>query len=90
MLTYELINYAKFFEECLYKTCLDYIDELVAVCEFRHIFGMLLDENGPLPMDREIAIFKRVESAIRMRHEKFRIKIICCGLKILGLDHLRQ
>lgn len=25
-----------------------------------------------------------------MRHSAFRIKIVCCGLKILGLDHLKQ
>lgn len=89
MLTYELINYHEFFESCLYRVCEDYIKELVCVCEYRHIFGMLLDENGPLSMEREMAIFKRVEQNIRKRYDRFRIKIICCGLKILGVDHLK-
>lgn len=51
MLTYELIHYADFFEQCMYRVCSDYIKELVCVVEFRHIFGMLFDDNGPLNME---------------------------------------
>jgi len=68
--------------------CKDYIDELVCVVEFRHIFGMLFDDNGPLTMEREMAIFHEVENNLRVRFPRFRIKIIACALKALGKDHL--
>jgi hypothetical protein len=32
---------------------------MVTFVEFRHIFGFLFDENGPLSLERELAIFKR-------------------------------
>jgi len=50
---------------------------------------MVFDENGPLSMEREMAIFHKVEDCLRVRYPMFRIKIISCALKILGVDHLK-
>jgi hypothetical protein len=35
---------------------------MVTVIEFKHIFGGLFDEDGPLSLEREIAIFNRVRA----------------------------
>jgi len=36
------------------------IKQCVTVIEWKHIFGMLFDENGALNLEREIAIFEKV------------------------------
>lgn len=51
---------------------------------------MIFDENGPLSMERELEIFKRVEDTIKVRYPKFRIRIIACSLKALGPEHLQK
>lgn len=77
------------FEQVLYSVSQGYIDELVSVVEYRHIFGMIFDEDGPLSMEREMAIFHKVEDVLRVRYPLFRMKIIACALKILGVDHFK-
>jgi len=37
---------------------------MVTVVEWKHIFGMVFDENGPLSLEREIGIFTRVQKLI--------------------------
>lgn len=73
----------------LYDVSQRYIEELVSIVEYRHIFGMVFDEDGPLSMEREMAIFHKVENVLRVRYPLFRIKIIACALKILGVDHFK-
>lgn len=41
------------------------INQCITVIEWKHIFGMLFDDNGPLPLDRELAIFEKVQKQIR-------------------------
>jgi len=41
----------------LLKTCLKFINELVTIVEFRHIFGCLFDDNGPISLEEEIKMF---------------------------------
>jgi hypothetical protein len=60
MLTNHLYNYASFFERILFKVSKSYIKEIVTVVEYRHIFGFLFDEEGPISLEREIEIFYRV------------------------------
>jgi hypothetical protein len=60
MLTNQLYNYAEFFEKILLKVSKNYIKENVTVVEYRHIFGFLFDENGPISLEKEIDIFYRV------------------------------
>jgi hypothetical protein len=57
MMTLEIYNYAHFFEMIMYRVCKNMIKECVSVIEWKHIFGMVFDEDGPLSLEREISIF---------------------------------
>jgi hypothetical protein len=59
MLTNHLYNYADFFERILFKVSKSYIKEIVTVVEYRHIFGFLFNEEGPISLEQEIDIFYR-------------------------------
>lgn len=60
MMTMELYNYADFFERILYKVCQGLIEQMVTVVEWKQIFGMVFDEEGPVSLERELDIFIRV------------------------------
>ena len=38
---------------------------MVTVVEWKHIFGMVIDENGPISFEEEIAVFEKVHEEIR-------------------------
>lgn len=57
MLTNQLYNYAPFFKRILFRVSKSYIKEMVTIVEYRHIFGFLFDEDGPLSLERELDIF---------------------------------
>jgi hypothetical protein len=57
----ELYNYADFFERILYKVCVGLIEQMVAVVEWKQIFGMVFDEDGPISLERELGIFMKVQ-----------------------------
>ncbi len=62
---------------------------MVTVVEYRHIFGCVFDDDGnPIPLEEEIQIFKDVEQKLQQRFPLFRIKLIICGLKMLGNWHI--
>ena len=57
-LTFQLYNYKPFFERILYRATRDFINEMVTVVEYRHIFGCVFDDNGAvIPLEEEMAIF---------------------------------
>jgi len=59
------------------------------VVEFRHIFGMVIDDDGnAISVEDELAIFDRVLKNIQRDYPLFGCKIIICGLKIIGKDHI--
>lgn len=89
MMTNELYNHAKFFEMILYRACKDQVNQMVTIVEWKHIFGFLFDEDGPIPLDRECAIFERVQEKMKMIYPLFQMKIIACGLKIIGKPHIQ-
>lgn len=64
-MTFELYNYAKFFEMMLYRTSKNLIKQVVTIVEWKHIFGCVFDEDGVLSLERELAIFERIQYAIR-------------------------
>jgi len=64
MMTYELYNYHTFFEAILYRVCKGLIKQMVTVVEWKHIFGMVIDDNGPISLERELAIFVKVQNLI--------------------------
>jgi len=70
-MTYELYNYHTFFEAILYRVCKNLLNQIVTVVEWKHIFGMVFDEEGPLSLERELAIFTRVEGLIKQMFPLF-------------------
>lgn len=66
------------------------MDQMVTVVEFRHVYGCLFNEDGPLDLKDELAIFDRVQKLINMSCPLFRIKIIVCGLKVLPSPQREQ
>lgn len=89
MMTYELYNYAQFFEMIMYRVCKNLIKQCVTVVEFKHIFGMVFDDDGILSLERELAIFDKMQKLIQNLFPLFKMKIIACGLKIVGKDHIQ-
>jgi hypothetical protein len=45
-LTFQLYNYAPFFKRILYRVTRNFMKEMVAVVEYRHILGCLFDDDG--------------------------------------------
>lgn len=64
MLTLALYNYKKNFFEILLHVSLRYIKEMVSIVEYRHIFGMVFDDDGPISFEDELKIFLDVQSII--------------------------
>lgn len=60
MMTADLYNYAPFFETLLYRMSKNMVKQCVTIVEYKHIFGALFDENGPLDLEAELAICERV------------------------------
>lgn len=88
MMTNDLYNYAEFFEKNLYRAARDMVEQCVTVIEWKHIFGMVFDEDGYISLERECAIFERVKKIIKDRFPLFQMKIVACGLKVVGKDHI--
>ena len=64
-LTDALYNYKHFFEKMLYNVSRAYLREMCTIIEYRHIFGMVFDDHGnTIPLEEELAIFKRVEAEL--------------------------
>lgn len=85
----DLYNYSEFFEKILFKICKVYIKEMVFVLELRHIFGMVIDDDGnPIGVEEELKIFERVLKKIQRDYPLFTYRLIVCGLKILGTEHI--
>lgn len=64
MMTYELYNYHTFFEAILHRVSKNLVKQMVTVVEWKHIFGMVFDDEGPLSLEKELAIFVKVEKNI--------------------------
>ena len=62
---------------------------MVFVVEYRHIFGMVIDDDGKsIGTEREVEIFKRVLEKIQRDYPLFTFRLIVCGLKVIGRDHI--
>lgn len=74
----------------LYRAAKNMVKQTVTVIEWRHILGMVFDEDGILSLERELAIFERVQKQIRQLFPLFTMKIIVCGLKAVGKEHVQS
>ena len=87
----DLYNYYEFFEKIIAKVCIVFIKQNVFALELRHIFGMVIDDEGKqIPLEEEIEIFHRVFKKIKQDYPLFNCKLIVCGLKIVGKDHIEK
>lgn len=85
----DLYNYYEFIEKILAKVFKIFIKQQVFVVELRHIFGMIIDDDGKqLTVKQELDIFDRVLANVQRDYPLFTCKIIICGLKIIGKDHI--
>jgi len=65
-----------------------FIKENVFVLELRHIFGMVIDDDGnPLGLNEELKIFHRTLEKTKKDYPLFTVRLIVCSLKILTIEH---
>ena len=67
-----------------------FVEQHVNTVEWRHIFGMCFDDNGVLSLEEELAIFEKIQARIREKYPFFNLKLIACGLKVLGPPHIKK
>jgi len=71
MLTYELYNFDDCFERLLEFVCEALVQQNVMVIEWKHIFGMVINDDGPVSLKQEIDIFHRVSKKMQVRYPLF-------------------
>ncbi|CAI2367042.1 unnamed protein product [Moneuplotes crassus] len=89
--TFDLYNYEKFFERILYQVMIDHIEEKCFILEFRHIFGCIFnDKHEVISLEDELALFNRCIEKVKEVEPSFSLKLISCGLKIVGEGHINS
>jgi hypothetical protein len=85
----ELGKFYPFFKE-LTKTALEScIAQNVFIVEYRHISGMIFDENRQqLPFIEEMRIIRSIVDELKQITPHFDFKLILTGLKIVGKKHI--
>jgi adenosine deaminase CECR1 len=85
----ELGKFVPFFKD-LMKTALQRcIDQNVFIVEFRHISGMLFNEDKQvLPLFEELRIIRGVIDELQATTPHFEFKLVLTGLKIIGKQHI--
>ena len=76
-----LFNFKPFYEKIMYRACKDAINQMVTVVEFKHIFGHIYDENGPIDLNEELELFYDLQNQLENRYPLFKLKLIAVGLK---------
>ena len=67
------------------------MNELVTVVEYKHILGCVFDDEGnKIPLEEELDIFDRCIKSIKTRYPLFRMRLIICGLKMFGKEHIQS
>lgn len=51
---------------------------------------MCFDDNGVLSLEDELAVFEKIQARIREKYPFFNLKLIACGLKVLGPPHIKK
>ncbi len=91
LMTNDLYNYAPFFERIVTKIFEEAIAEHIYIVELRHIVGFVFDDQrNSIEVRKELEIFDRCVQKIRKSCPIFECKIIICGLKIIGKDHVQK
>lgn len=87
--------YIRYSELLLSRMCNLYLLRIIYFIRFalelRHILGMIIDDDGEiLELKKELDIFKKVLDIVNKEYPLFRIKLIICGLKIVGREQIEQ
>lgn len=71
-MTNDLYNYAPFFEWIVLKVFNVCIDENIFICELRHIFGFVFDdERKSIKVRGELEIFDKCVKEIQVKYPLF-------------------
>lgn len=87
----ELGKFIPFFKE-ITKTALERcIQQNVFVVEYRHISGMLFDDNkDPVPFIQELRIIREIVDELQKITPHFDFRLVITGLKIIGESHVKK
>ncbi len=92
---FTLINdigkYQEFFKKIIHEVLSKCAKQNIFVVELRHMFGMLFDEERkPVPVEEELRIIQEIVDHIKQDVPHFEMKLITCGLKIVGRPHIQK
>lgn len=87
----ELGKYIPFFEDLLRTALKACIIQNVFVVEYRHISGMLFDDDKkPVDFVTELKIIRAVIDDLQKDYPFFDFRLILTGLKIVGKSHVEK
>lgn len=89
----ELGKFVPFFKELLKSALQSCIDQRTYIVEYRHISGMLFDDDKvPLKFLDELKVIREVVDELQKvnSHMPFYFKLILTGLKIVGKTHIEK
>jgi adenosine deaminase CECR1 len=85
----ELGKFVPFFQNTTRKALQACIDQNVYIVEYRHISGMLFDDDKkPLPFIEELKIIRAIVDDLQKTTPVFDFRLILTGLKIVGKSHI--
>lgn len=84
-------KYKEFFRQIVHEVLKKCSEQNILVVELRHIFGMLFDDDRrPVSLEEELAIIEEQVKHVQQDKPHFKLKLIICGLKIVGKPHIRK
>ena len=90
----DLGKYKKFFKEIMHEVLSKCAQQNIFVVELRHMFGMLFEvvdgEKKNISVEEELKLIQEVVDHIRKDVPHFELKLITCGLKIVGRPHIQK
>ena len=87
----ELGKYVPFFKKLTKLALKSCIDQNVFIVEYRHISGMLFDDDKkPIPFLEELKIIREIIDDLQKDTPHFDFRLILTGLKIVGEPHIKK
>jgi adenosine deaminase CECR1 len=87
----ELGKFVPFFKQLAREALQSCIDQKVYIVEYRHISGMLFDDDkNQVSFLEELRIIKGIVDEIKETTPHFQFKLILTGLKIVGKPHVEK
>jgi len=87
----ELGKYVPFFKDLLRKALLSNIKQNIFIVEYRHISGMLFDDDKKqVDFVTELKIIREIVDELQVDTPHFDFRLIITGLKIVGIPHVTK